>query len=159
MAGNAAKVTAASPPNARPSKADPTKALAAIPVTAVVAVVVAIAEVRVAIAFETLVSLAAFVGPVTCLRTIRSEMLDSFVIPPFRIRNAAIAVIPAIGPGRGCSGEDKKPAESESGKSNLSERERRQFHKSLQERARAGFGDTVLRNQTLVWWKGCDSEA
>ncbi len=117
--------------------------LAAIPVAVVV---VAIAEVCAAITFQVVVSFIAFVSPVTRLAAVRPEVLDGFVVAPFCVGDAAIAVIPAIGFRGGRAGENENTTECQSSESGFAEERRepqnRKFHESLQERARAGFGMT-----------------
>ena len=89
---------------------------------------------------------AALVGPVACSRTVRAEMLNSFAIAHIGVGDTPIAVIPSIGLGRRCAGEEEKAAECQSGErclaENRAEKQSRKFHKSLQERPRAGFGMT-----------------
>src|SRR5215471_1666259 len=125
----------------------------------VVAVVVAVAEVRAAIPLQPLIGFVPFMSPMTRLATVWTEMLDRFMVAIFGVRNAAIAVVPAVGFRGGSAGESEKSAKGESRDSRLMKEQRepqsRQSHKSLQDCARAGFGNGVLRNQTLIWWKGC----
>ena len=115
------------------------------PVVVPIAVTVVFAPL-VAEMFAAFVGFVAFVGPVASLTTVGPEMLDGLVVAPFRVRNTAIAIIPTIGFCRGRSGKEEKPTERQSSErgfaKNRTESQSRKFHKSLQERARAGFGMT-----------------
>ncbi len=96
--------------------------------------------------FAAFVSFVAFVGPVPSLAAVWPKMFDGLVVPRIGVGDSTIAIIPSI---RICSGradKEKKTAECQNGERGLAEKRRetqsRKFHKSLEERARAGFGMT-----------------
>ena len=101
-------------------------------------------------------SFAALKGPVARRGTVRTEAVDGLVVTHVCVGDAVIAVLPRVRRfgGRG-PGEEKESAESERGERGLAEnrtkRKSLKFHKSLQERIRAGGWICVLRIQTLVW--------
>ena len=104
----------------------------AIIATVVIAVVFAVLVAEMLLA---LVGFVAFVSPVARVPAVRTEALDGFVITPVGIGDTAAAIIPVIGFGRWCAGEEQKTAESRSGEHSLAnrraERTKRKFHDNL----------------------------
>jgi hypothetical protein len=92
---------------------------------------------------------------------IRPEMCNRLVITHVRVCDPAIAILPRIRLRGRRSGKREKTPERDSSESDLAQNRTEpqswNFHKILQERARAGLG-IVLKNQTPAWCEGCATE-
>src|SRR5258708_30733504 len=90
-----------------------------------------------------LVGLVAFVRPMTRFAAIGTEVLNGFVITPFGVGDASIAIVPIVAFCGGRAGGEEE-AEGRSGQSRLSEKrtevKRDKFHK-IASRSLARAGD------------------
>jgi hypothetical protein len=95
-----------------------------------------------------LVRLVAFVFPMTRVAAVGAEALDGFVVAPFGVGDAAIAVVPIVGFCGGRTGGQEE-TESRGGQSCLTEKrtevKREKFHKiASRSLARAGDRGCIL---------------
>src|ERR1700757_2446704 len=107
------------------------------------------------------VRLVAFVFPMTRVAAVRAKALDGFVVAPFGVGDAAIAIVPIVGFCGGRTGGQEE-AEGRSSQSRLSEKrtqlEREKFHKiASRSLARAGDRGCILEDSNTclngrLWW-------
>jgi len=115
-----------------------------VPIVVIAVVAIAMFEIFVTGAFETLVGFVAFVGPVARIAAVRAETFDRFVITPVGVGGATVAVVPVVRLGAGRAREEQEPTEGgvsqDSFAENGVEQVRVKFHEILQGRARADLG-------------------
>jgi hypothetical protein len=93
---------------------------------------------------EPLIGFMTFVSPVARFAAVWAEVFDSLTVAPLGIVDPAVAIIPVIGFCGGRASQEEKAAERQDSERRLAEERTEgknlKFHKSLQERLRAGFG-------------------
>jgi hypothetical protein len=114
--------------------------------------------------FATREGLATFVGPITRGAAVRAGAVYGLVVAHLGVGDAAVALLPTIGPGTRRAGDKQKTSERGGSECRLTEKRVEQFSVKFHAHLQGGRGpgwcrDGVLRNQTPVWWKGCSRVA